>query len=165
MIARDKPALRRALLTLAEIHGRELTPEMLEAYFDALQTLPIQNVERAIKRATAESAFWPKPAELRELAQSADDRRPPPREYDGVPAYACPDCQDRGILIRKRYVGDRCVGEFARPCGCGYGGGVAQAWEKPGGHGRSLADTARDNVQRLANLERAQAERTRKGAA
>lgn len=56
------------MAALGMVLGAEPTPALTEAYWQALRDLPIEAVETAARRAMGECRFFPKPAELRELA-------------------------------------------------------------------------------------------------
>lgn len=60
--------ITRQLVVLAEAHEKELTAERLKIYADSLADLSQPQLQIAIDRALKESKFFPKIAELRELA-------------------------------------------------------------------------------------------------
>ena len=63
----DFKKFANALGTLAELHGKELSPMLMKLYFKALEQFSIQDVENAIMRAITELKFFPKPVELIEF--------------------------------------------------------------------------------------------------
>jgi hypothetical protein len=151
MNLRDKPAFKRALAVLADIHGREINAEILDAYFDALRPYEIGAVERAIRRALIESQFWPKPAELRELARG-QDRYVPPLEEDGERVYRCLECRDQGERLRRRIVEGVDLGWFSSPCTCSAGVAMREAWRQPNSQGSIFAEAAIENERRIERL-------------
>jgi hypothetical protein len=60
---------------LAEVFGESLSDPRIEAYFQALEDLPIESIERAAKILLGSSRFFPKPVEIREaIAGTPTDR-------------------------------------------------------------------------------------------
>jgi len=68
MEADDLPEFAKALTALAECFGEPLSVARIEAYFSALDDLPLANVQEALAGAMRTKTFFPKPAELRDLA-------------------------------------------------------------------------------------------------
>lgn len=68
MTEQDRAAFGRHIAVLAETFGETLTEPRLEGYFLALRDLPLEGIQRAIETALACCKFFPRPAELRELA-------------------------------------------------------------------------------------------------
>jgi hypothetical protein len=64
----DRDPFGRHMAVLAETFGEVLTTPRLEGYFLALRDLDLEPVRRAIKTALSACKFFPRPAELRELA-------------------------------------------------------------------------------------------------
>lgn len=75
MTDQDRPRLARVLGVLGEIFREPVSELRAEGYFDGLQDLSISEVETAARAALRVSKFFPRPAELRELANGrAEDR-------------------------------------------------------------------------------------------
>lgn len=64
----DHGRFAKALGILAVAHGEALTEERIESYWITLADLPIEAIERAALVALRTRKFFPKPAELLELA-------------------------------------------------------------------------------------------------
>lgn len=64
---RDRERFAMAINVLATAFERELDEPLLEAYWMALDDLPIDVIERAVKRSIRELEYFPKPAQLRKL--------------------------------------------------------------------------------------------------
>lgn len=151
MIERDKAHFKRLLTKLAGVFLREVNSDLIDSYFTALRSTPLHSVEVSCRRAAAEMQFFPKPAELRQLAPSA--HRPVPREIDGKSVYECFRCRDEGVEIVDRKDGKgRGIGTFARPCLCPTGEAVARGWESQDYDGKSMADSARDVSRKLHEM-------------
>ena len=75
MTERDGTAFGRMMFALGDTFHEPVSELRVEAYFDALRDLPVEDVLAAGRRAIAESRFFPRPVELREMiAGSADDQ-------------------------------------------------------------------------------------------
>ena len=68
MTESDKPRLARVLAVLAETFNETVSEVRAEGYLMGLVDLSIEQVESAAKAALKSSKFFPRPAELRELA-------------------------------------------------------------------------------------------------
>lgn len=64
----DRNRFLRAMEKLFTLHDRQPSEALIEIYWAALSTLPIESVEMAIGKALYELKFFPKPVELREFA-------------------------------------------------------------------------------------------------
>jgi hypothetical protein len=64
----DKTKFAEAFAVLAVVHDVEATPERVRAYWLSLSDLPTNDVLRAFSKAMNSLKFFPKPAEIRELA-------------------------------------------------------------------------------------------------
>jgi hypothetical protein len=58
---------------LAEVFGKDLTPQLVEIYFRALADFPIERIAAAIDEAVRRLKFFPKPTELIELIEGSPD--------------------------------------------------------------------------------------------
>lgn len=56
---------------LTQIYGK--APETLDGYYWALEEIPAAMLEKAVRQAAKTSVWMPKPAELRKLAEQAQD--------------------------------------------------------------------------------------------
>ena len=65
--------LVRELSALAELLDVQVTPGRLVGYVKLLADLDRQSLTRAVNRAANECTFFPKPAELRKLAEPTED--------------------------------------------------------------------------------------------
>jgi hypothetical protein len=68
MTADERTTFAMHLGVLAETFGETLTKPRLEGYFLGLADLPLEAVTHAIRAALVACKFFPRPAELRELA-------------------------------------------------------------------------------------------------
>lgn len=68
----DRPRLAQVLALLGEMFNEPISELRAEGYFDALSDLPIDTVEGAARLALRTKTFFPKPVELRELAQGTE---------------------------------------------------------------------------------------------
>jgi hypothetical protein len=68
MTEADRRPLAVLLTGLAEVLGGELSATAHCLYFEALQDIPIDDINRAARAALATAKYMPRPAELRELA-------------------------------------------------------------------------------------------------
>lgn len=74
MTDQDRDAFARLMFALGDTFNEPVSEIRAEAYFDALRDLPTAEVLAAGRRAIAESRFFPRPVELREMvAGTADD--------------------------------------------------------------------------------------------
>lgn len=64
----DRPRFAAVLTALGEVYDREVTPTLAGVYYAALAEYDIATVERVAQQAIQTCRFFPKPAELRELA-------------------------------------------------------------------------------------------------
>ena len=70
-VTREHSALiRQFLVAAAEIHGREVTVRMAEAYESALSGLPTSELRIALNETLRSERFWPTPAHVRERWES-----------------------------------------------------------------------------------------------
>lgn len=64
MIESDRPRFAQLLASLAEGLGEPLSPARVDAYWMALEEVPLDAVRLAIKTTLKQAKFWPKPSEL-----------------------------------------------------------------------------------------------------
>lgn len=64
----DEHGFAQLLAALATVFDKELGEELVGVYFKALEDMPLEDLATATKRAIRECKFFPRPAELRELA-------------------------------------------------------------------------------------------------
>lgn len=90
-----------AFAHLCEIHGREMTDRLLEAYAEATSDIEAGLLMYAMKQATTTLKFFPKPVELRQLAgeRTPEERAARAFEYvqtaiRSVGIYSSPDFDD-----------------------------------------------------------------------
>lgn len=62
----DRLQFAKSLEMIAQLYRVVMTNEIAAMYFDALQDYEAQDVQAALRRATRQSKWFPKPAELRE---------------------------------------------------------------------------------------------------
>lgn len=62
----DRQAFARMIFALGETFGEPVSDLRVEAYFDALGDLPLEDVLTAGRSAIREARFFPRPVELRE---------------------------------------------------------------------------------------------------
>jgi len=68
MTETDKKKFAEIMVGLAEIFNAEMSKTRLKLYFGALQDLNVDEFEAAANRIARELKFFPKPAEIREMA-------------------------------------------------------------------------------------------------
>ncbi len=108
MTESDKPRLARVLAVLAETFNETVSEIRAEGYLMGLVDLSIEQVEAAAKAALKSSKFFPRPAELRELAVgSVEDHAEAAwskllGEVRRVGAYGAPKLPDecRDVMVR-----------------------------------------------------------------
>lgn len=61
---RDRKLFSKLMATMAEIHNRDLTPVLVEVYWEVLAKYDDRDVARAFGDLIRESSFFPKPADL-----------------------------------------------------------------------------------------------------
>ncbi len=88
----DKPAslIKQFLVAAAEIHQRELTLHMVEAYKSALLDLPVTELRDALNSAIRNVQYWPTPAHIRQQWESMHakrDQAAAEQSWDGVLAH------------------------------------------------------------------------------
>lgn len=72
----DETEFTSRLAALMEVHGiKDPTESLFDSYWSALRDLPLTAYQVATARALRESKFFPKPAELRNLAGFGEARR------------------------------------------------------------------------------------------
>lgn len=59
----------KQLAVVAETLGEPMSPVRLAGYCDALEDLPLDPVSAGLRKAMRECRFFPKPAEIREMAK------------------------------------------------------------------------------------------------
>lgn len=75
MTKADAPKFAECLAVLSETFNEPVSELRAEAYFSALEDLPIEAVVEAVKQAIRSLKFFPRPVELREYVQgSLDDQ-------------------------------------------------------------------------------------------
>jgi hypothetical protein len=71
MELQDQEKFAKALIVLAEILPKQLSPVMIEGYFDALVDFTYAELEWAMRHAVRTYKFFPTPVELRELLEGS----------------------------------------------------------------------------------------------
>src|SRR5262249_32937387 len=71
----DVQRFGKMMAVLQAVFDKVLRPEAQDACFSVLEDLPIEAVERAGELALKSCKFFPKPAELRELAEGSFEDR------------------------------------------------------------------------------------------
>lgn len=72
MIENDWNKFTKAITVLAESLGGDLSAGSMQAYFRALDDLPIEQVEYAMGQCLKSCRFFPKPVEIREAVQGSE---------------------------------------------------------------------------------------------
>ena len=67
MKPKDRPAFIQSITTLAVTLDKQLSPELFEGYWIALQDLAFAGVQAAMAELMRSARFFPKPIEIREL--------------------------------------------------------------------------------------------------
>lgn len=73
MTSADRPRLARILAVLGETFNEPVSDVRAEGYLIGLRDLPIEQVERGARCALQTCKFFPRPAEIRELAIGSPD--------------------------------------------------------------------------------------------
>lgn len=71
----DLKKFREMISVLAELHQREISATLLEAYYEALKEYPIKAIETAGKALLKSSRFFPKPADFIDEIDGTDDEQ------------------------------------------------------------------------------------------
>lgn len=92
--------MMRMIVTLAELLGEEMPADRAAGYVEALTDIPLDDLRLGIQRLIRNTAYFPKPAEIRQ----AVDRERDAREPAIVPASTvCTRCDDSGwVIVRER---------------------------------------------------------------
>jgi hypothetical protein len=98
--AEDRAAFLIALTKLAEVFGRQLTPIVIDAWFEDLEAYPIGLVVESLElyRATNNTGFMPVPGMIADLINA---RRPPRDTLALASAEHFPDPQEAKELLSK----------------------------------------------------------------
>jgi hypothetical protein len=64
MATDNKARFSRVIVTLAEVYGRALTPEVIAVYWSVFSKYPMDQIEAAARRHVEKAKFFPTPAEL-----------------------------------------------------------------------------------------------------
>ena len=85
--------IKKRLIRLCEVYQKDLTPEMLQGFIDALGDLTEMQVSIAFIEAMRRGGkFMPNPGELRDALASATEKLPARKSENGE----CPDCGGTG---------------------------------------------------------------------
>lgn len=103
MNSTDRAGFAANILALAEIYGKALSPAAIGVYWNALQSYPLAEVQRAIERHVQDpdaGRYFPKPADLiRHLqTRAGDDSHPGPDEAWGLLLRLIGDERETGVL-------------------------------------------------------------------
>ena len=79
----DRNRFQVAMASLAEVFGKELSPQLVDLYWGAFGSAFIEQFERAAKTAISHMRFFPKPGDLRKFLEESAATRRPAREDDG----------------------------------------------------------------------------------
>lgn len=83
MVKEDREAFEKAIATLADMYGKKLTDDLIDAYFSCLKKLDIEQVKLAMHRWCMQSnSKWPTPGNLNAMVDYI-----PPLARKGVPYY------------------------------------------------------------------------------
>jgi hypothetical protein len=107
MTTSDAAEFKRLIFRLDTVFDKPASAARVDAYFEELRDIPIGLVRDAVSLHTRKARTYPRPAELRKLAdvaQGIDDDKPPrlllpPRTPTGEPeppVYHCTVCEDTG---------------------------------------------------------------------
>ena len=84
----NREAFVRSMLVLGEIYGEPVSDLRLEGYLDALNDLPGEDVLDALRASPRTCKFFPRPADIRELAVARiTERRREERQRDQERRY------------------------------------------------------------------------------
>jgi hypothetical protein len=134
MTTSDAPEFRRLMMRLDTVFDKPSSTVRADEYFQSLRDVPFALVGEAVTRHIARARTYPRPAELRKLAdeaQGVDDepmkrlmpptRRVTPGEPAPPPVYHCQLCEDNGWLFFEQaaplYGPDATV-DVVRRCHC-----------------------------------------------
>lgn len=90
---KDRAMLSTLVAIVAEIHNREVSELLLEAYWQALAVCSDEDVKRAFQDLIRESPYFPKPADIIAMVRSYHDnwRTGPYKEYPGLEDLRTPE--------------------------------------------------------------------------
>ena len=81
----DKETFRNTLTGLSEVYSKEVTPELLKAYWWTLREFNVDDFTRAVSehmKDTEKGAFFPKPADLIAIIKGTERQSYLARIYD-----------------------------------------------------------------------------------
>ncbi|KAB2923237.1 MAG: hypothetical protein F9K25_18595 [Candidatus Contendobacter sp.] len=110
MNSTDKPGFATAILAIAEIYGKALSPAAIGIYWNALQGYPLAKIQSAIERHVTDPTsgqFFPKPADIIRYLPAAqtDDGHPDPDEAWGLLVRLIRDERETGVLTDEMRAG------------------------------------------------------------
>ncbi len=113
----DTRRFQVVMAKLGEIFAKQITPELTTLYWQALKAMPIEQIEAGADAAIAHLKFFPKPAEIRHLAEE----QATPGGGNGPGTNGQPDhAEFFGNRLLLRYLFDRRTGASSG----GFTGGV-----------------------------------------
>lgn len=134
MTTSDADEFRRLMFRLDTVFDKAASMARTDAYFEELRDIPIGLVRDAVSLHTRKARTYPRPAELRKLADVAqgidDDKLPParlllpPRTPDGEPELLVPHCavcDDTGwapTMMKAPIYGPEAMVDAVKRCGC-----------------------------------------------
>ena len=100
MTTADAAEFKRLMFRLDTVFDKASSVARTDAYFEELRDIPIGLVSGAVDLHCKRARTYPRPAELRKLADEAIEKAPPlalpPADIDGEPTYHCTACRDTG---------------------------------------------------------------------
>lgn len=80
----DRPIIETAIVALAELYNRQLTPGALKLYVNSLEGIPLEVIASAIEHISDNCQFFPMPVEFRRLAGDRSDEDHATEAWDEV---------------------------------------------------------------------------------
>lgn len=105
MTSVDRPAFFTTFRKVARTFNKKITDDVCTDYFDALEAVPIDEIEAAADTLVKTSRYWPKPVDWLEAAQRSQKHgreftrfTPPVVMPDGTTetTFHCVQCRDTG---------------------------------------------------------------------
>ena len=108
MTVGDRPKFAAAMLRMQEVYDVPVSEAKAEAYYDALVELDWRDLEPAIREAVKRCKFFPRPAELIEIAHEFHRERLVEQEqqaererWNALPAGPAPTAEERQAALER----------------------------------------------------------------
>lgn len=128
MTTSDAPEFKRLVMKLDTVFDKASSTVKVDAYFEELRDIPLSLVAEAVSRHIRRARTYPRPAELRKLADEAQGIDEPrkalpahkPAEPEAIVRH-CAECEDNGWLpttMKAPVYGPEATVEAVKRCPC-----------------------------------------------